>query len=232
MFTVNVCISLYLHMLQDLVCVCALHMCVSIKLKFCGCRKQVQPEGLILHIWTPLWCHCQQDAPLVSISKRGRRGGYLLPSSFVSQSLSLFQTHSHMYLQTLTVCLSHNLPLEMICSVSITLTLPRSHLSFSLLPSCSLLIYVLHKGLIHALNVCYRNVLNKSSRGVLSSVSQTTKLSVKAYSIANSHIYSHFHFLADNPKPLKLCRNKWQRKLKSSILNDAMIMDIEKFIYI
>lgn len=136
----------------------------------------------------------------MSISKRGRRGGDLLPSSFVSQSLSLFQTHSHMYLQTLTVCLSHNLPLEMICSVSITLTLPRSHLSFSLLPSCSLLIYVLHKGLIHALNVCYCNeVLNKSSGGVLSSVSPTTKRSVKAYSIANSHIYSHFHFLADNP---------------------------------
>ncbi len=178
---------------------CSAYVCVSIKLKFCGCRKQVQPEGLILHIWTPLWCHCQQDAPLVSISKRGRRGGYLLPSSFVSQSLSLFQTHSHMYLQTLTVCLSHNLPLEMICSVSITLTLPRSHLSFSLLPSCSLLIYVLHKGLIHALNVCYCNALNKSSGGVLSSVSQTTKRSVKAYSIAYSHIYSHLHFLADNP---------------------------------
>lgn len=181
MFTVNVCVSLYLHMLQELVCV-RLCMCVSIKLKFCGCRKQVQPEGLILHIWTPLWCHCQQDAPLVSISKRGRRGGDLLPSSLsLNRSLSLFQTHSHMYLQTLTVCLSHNLPLEMICSISITLALPRSHLSFSLLPSCSLLMYVLHKGLIHALNVCYYDeILNKGLGGVRSSVSPTTKWSVKS----------------------------------------------------
>jgi len=129
------CASLCIYARCRSACMCAPRKCVSITLKFSGCRKQVQPEGPILHIWTPLWCHCQQDAPLVSISRRGRRGGDLLPCSFVSQSLFLSSTQSHMYPQSLTVCLPHNLPPEMICSVSITLTLPLSRLflTFTLL---------------------------------------------------------------------------------------------------
>lgn len=108
-------------------------VCASMKLEFCGGRKQVQPEGLILHIWTPLWCHCQQGAPLVSISRRGSEWGRS-PSLILClshSSLAFFFRHTHtciyadIYCLSLIICLSkwYAPSLSHIARVFLTLTL-------------------------------------------------------------------------------------------------------------
>lgn len=75
------------------------------KLKFSGSRKQVQPEGLILTIWTPLWCQCQQNAARLSISRRGREA-----EGNLSLTLNFIDTHTqHTHIETFTYwTLSHS----------------------------------------------------------------------------------------------------------------------------
>lgn len=136
MFTV-LCASLCIYACCGSVCICALRVSVcrwhwnSVAVgNRCSQKARYYTSGLPCDVTvsrTLHWCQLVGEAGEGEIS-------FPAPLS-LNRSFSLPDTLTHVPTQSLTVCLPHNLPLEMICSVSITLTLPRSHLflTFTLL---------------------------------------------------------------------------------------------------